>query len=139
LLRCTFVAKAQQFPHIFQIFEKFLKIFPKIGNLCQNWHTYCMETLRDRLKPLIPDIVNRTLTGRAAARRLGVSESHLCRVLKQLHVERAPIPDNPDTALRAARVELRQQLANDPSLTIEQAAARANCSTRTIYRYKGKA
>jgi len=93
--------------------------------------------LCDQIKPFIPAIVRRELTNRALARHLGVSESHLCRVLKQLNVVRDPAPTRENQrALIEARHELRADLANDTNLTVAEAARKAGCSTRTIYRYR---
>lgn len=95
--------------------------------------------LRDNILPYLPKLVSREVTNRAVARELKVSEAHLCRVLKALGVEKEPAPDRSNAGkLLDARRELRTKLANDPNLTLAQAARQANCSVRTIYRYKAK-
>lgn len=93
--------------------------------------------LRDNIRPLIPRIVTRELTNREVAAMLGVSEYTVCRVLKQLKVKREPAPD------RAAHRELLKQrrLVREnaaKTLPVREAAAAANCSTRTIYRLRKK-
>lgn len=98
-----------------------------------------MPTLRDRLKPLIPQIVSRELTNRAAARALGASEFTISRLLKQMKVVRNPPPTrDSQQALLAARKQARKEAANNTELTVDQAAKSAHCSTRTIYRYRDK-
>ncbi len=93
--------------------------------------------LRDRIRPYIDQIVKRELTNRAVARILGVSEYHLCHVLKQLKVVKEPAPDRKaQKALAAQRKKHRIDVAN--SLPIKEAAAAGNCSTRTIYRLRAK-
>lgn len=96
--------------------------------------------LRDNIKPYLDQVRRREITNRELARVLGVSEWHVCRVLKQLKVERDPAKSThaAGRALLEARAELRTELANDPSLTLAQAARKANCSVRTIYRYRNK-
>jgi hypothetical protein len=95
--------------------------------------------LRDNIQPYLPKLVSREMTNRAVARELNVTEHHLCRVLKSLGVKKEPAPDRSSAGkLLDARRELRTRLANDPELTLAQAASRANCSVRTIYRYKAK-
>jgi len=126
---------------IFQIFREnfsnFGQIFVKIGKFQQSWHTYCM--LRDKIKPFIPQIISRELTNRALAAKLGASETHICRLLKQLNVKRDAAPTRANKrALIQARQALRTVLANDPDLTMVEAARRANCSVRTLYRYRTK-
>lgn len=95
--------------------------------------------LRDNITPYLPKIISREMTNRAVARELKVSEHHVCRVLKQLGVQREPAPDRSAAGrLLEARRELRTRLANDPNLTLAQAASQAKCTVRTIYRYRNK-
>lgn len=96
--------------------------------------------LRDNIPPYLARLVSREMTNRAVARELGVTEHHLCRTLKQMGVVKEPAQDRSNAGkLLDARRELRTRLANDPDLSLAQAASRANCSIRTIYRYKVKA
>lgn len=95
--------------------------------------------LRDNIKPFIPRIISRELTNREVARALGASEEWVCRTLKALGVVREPAPDRSKSGtLLTARRELRTRLANDPTLTLEEAARQAHCTVRTIYRYRNK-
>jgi hypothetical protein len=91
--------------------------------------------LRDRIKPYIDQIVRRELTNRAVAAELGVSEHHVCRVLKALNVVRNPAPTRDNkAALIQERKDFRASVA--ASMSVTDAARAANCSTRTIYRYR---
>lgn len=94
--------------------------------------------LRDRITPFLEDIVNRRVTNRAVALRLQVSEEHVSRTLKELHVIKVPAERRgaAQKELVAARYAYRQQAAK--TLTPRQAARAANCSIRTIYRWKNK-
>lgn len=93
--------------------------------------------LRDQVKPYIPQIVKREMTNRELARLLDASEGAICRVLKQLKVVREPAARcSANRALREERAKFRAQAAT--TLSIKEAAAAANCSTRTIYRIKAK-
>jgi AraC-like DNA-binding protein len=146
LLFCNKTAKTTRFS---KIFENFAQLLHKIGKSRQSWHTYCMETLRDRLKPLIPAIVRRELTNRDVARKLGVSEGHICRLLKKMDVQRQPPPSREgkrsrpeEMELLEAREALRREVAartratDDTRLSVAEAARQAHCSERTIYRYR---
>ncbi len=93
--------------------------------------------LRDLIRPYLPKLISREMTNRAVAAQLNVSETHLCRVLKQLKVIKEAAPNSQARkALNTARKEYRVAVAN--SMTIQDAAAAAGCSTRTIYRLRGK-
>lgn len=93
--------------------------------------------LRDQIKPFLPQIISREVTNRAVAALLGVSESHLCRVLKQLKVVKEEAPNSKARReLNAARREFRLHAAN--TMSIDAAARAAGCSTRTIYRLRNK-
>ncbi len=93
--------------------------------------------LRDQIRPFITQIIKRELTNRAVARLLNVSEGAVCRVLKQLKVKRDPVPNNTAKQAEAAgRRTRRIEAAN--SMSIKDAAAAADCSTRTIYRLRKK-
>lgn len=90
--------------------------------------------LKVRLRPYLEMIETRQITNRDLAKELGCSESHLSHTLAILQVSRV----QPDYKLRKtlvqARKDYRKHLAN--TLPPEEAAALANCSIRTIYRYK---
>lgn len=93
--------------------------------------------LRDRIKPYIPQIVSRELTNRAVAALLGVAETSVSRILRQLKVVREEAPNSvAKKALNEARRQHRLSVAK--SLPVKAAAAAANCSTRTIYRLRKK-
>lgn len=91
--------------------------------------------LRDDIRPYIEDLKARKTTNRAVAQVLHVSEEQVSRVLKQLRVVKDSVPQaKKRRELAKIRREVRETAAN--SLPIKQAAVEANCSTRTIYRYK---
>lgn len=93
--------------------------------------------LRDLIRPYIPKIVKREMTNRELALILNASETHVCRVLKQLNVKREPAKARVSQApFLEARKAFRTEAAN--TLTVQEAAKAANCSTRTIYRLKSK-
>lgn len=93
--------------------------------------------LADDIQPFLEQIKRREITNREVAARLHVSESHLCRVLKQLGVERDPPPDRKAQAeLNRARRAFRENAAR--TLSVPAAARAAGCSVRTIYRLKAK-
>lgn len=93
--------------------------------------------LRDQIRPFIPQIVSRELTNRELAALLNASEGAVCRVLKQLKVVRDPAPNGQaQRELLQARKAHRIHAAN--TMTIKAAAQAAGCSTRTIYRLRGK-
>lgn len=84
----------------------------------------------------------RQVTNRQVAAQAGVSEEHLARVLASMGIQKVR---GEVVARRAAVRELaderrkhRQNLAKSVisgKLTIETAAAQAECSERTLYRY----
>ncbi len=95
--------------------------------------------LKLKIRPYLDDLKSRKTTNRAVAAELRVSEEHVSRVLKALKLEKDPAPDSKaDTkarkALLAARKALRTQVASTHG--IKEAAKLANCSERTIYRFK---
>jgi AraC-like DNA-binding protein len=122
--------------------QNFSKNFLKIGNFSQNWHTYCMSALKDRLQPYVAQIVRRELTNRAVAAILGASETHVCRTLRKMGVVRDAKPSRESKkALLGERQTLRTDLARktlDGSLTVAEAARQAHCSERTIQRYRSR-
>ncbi len=90
-------------------------------------------------------IIARTMTGKAAAIILGVSEQYVSRLLKAQGIVRIPgiatTKRNQIAILTAARKDFRKQLiaqVRGHSKTIEQAAKEGNCTTRTIYRMMEK-
>lgn len=97
------------------------------------------RNLQTRLVPYLKDLKSRELTNREAAAYLGVNEQYLSRVLQDMGFKKDPAPDREaaKVASKAKKDQVRQ-LANDPGLTPEEAAAKAGVSLRTIYRYKGK-
>lgn len=120
----------QKFPAIFKTFHC---LQARVVKLRPQWHTSCM--LKAKLKPYLEALRERRLTNRAVAKLLDVSEEHVSRVLKQLKLQKDPVPDpKKRKALLQTRAELRSTLAN--SMSITEAAKAANCSTRTIYRYR---
>lgn len=95
--------------------------------------------LADNIKPYLPQIISRELTNREVAALLGTHETYVCRVLKRLGVKReaaASAAVSTQAKLRAARMEHRAAAA--ATLSVKDAARAANCSTRTIYRIRGK-
>ena len=95
------------------------------------------RNLRVRVRPYLDDLRERKTTNRAVAAELGCNEQTLCRVLAGLGLEKEAVVDRKAlTALNAERKKFRTQVANDPTITLEEAAKRAGVSLRTIYRYK---
>lgn len=94
-----------------------------------------MPTLADKIKPYLDQLRDRELTNRAVAKLLGVSEEHVCRVLKRLKFVKNPPPDRQQASqLYRARQEYRRHVAT--TLSITDAARAAGCSVRTIYRLR---
>lgn len=97
------------------------------------------RNLRIRVKPYLAELKARATTNRAVAAELGCTEEALCRVLKEVGLEKDPAIDRKaQTELNKERTAFRTRLANDPTITPAEAAKRAGCSLRTIYRYIGK-
>lgn len=125
------LARIQPPNKIFLIFQN----FPKVTNFC---HNATMKKIPDDIKE---KIINGTLTNRAAATVLKISESWLSTLLKKSGYERteseATTNRKKQKELVAARKEFRKQLARAVkrrSKSITQAAQEGNCSERTIYR-----
>lgn len=105
--------------------------------------------LIDRLDlPTLDKLHTRQITGAEVAAQLGVSGTHLSRVLSAEGFKKLPGPvlqkRKAITELVKTRHEYRQGLADKvaaKTITIEQACAKAKCSERTMWRYiaKGKA
>lgn len=97
-----------------------------------------MPTLADKLKPYLNALRDREITNRAVALELGVSEEHVCRVLKRLKFKKSPPPDRSEaSALYRTRQKHRRHVAT--TMSIADAARAAGCSTRTIYRIRHNA
>lgn len=92
--------------------------------------------LKTAIQPYIEDLTNRLITNREVATILNVTESHLSRTLKDLGIKKIPAENTRlnQKILNKTRREHRQKLAQ--TLTPERAAKLANCTVRTIYRYK---
>lgn len=92
--------------------------------------------LKLKVQPYIDDLTNRLITNREVATILNVTESHLSRTLKDLGVNKVPAENTRlnQKILNKTRKEHRQRLAD--TMTPERAAKLANCTVRTIYRYK---
>lgn len=92
----------------------------------------------DREVHILESYRDRKLTRGRAARMLGLSERQVNRRMKDLGFDRGEgVRARIDRAAQEKR-ELRQnaaQLAKSGKITVEQAALRAGCSIRTIYRY----
>lgn len=92
--------------------------------------------LKRDIQPYIEDLVARLITNREVAQRLNVTEAHLSRTLKDLGIVKEPAKNQRlnQKKLNETRKQHRQKLAN--KLPPEAAAEAANCSVRTIYRYR---
>jgi hypothetical protein len=92
--------------------------------------------LKRDIQPYIPDLKARLITNRDVARLLNVTEAHLSRTLKDLNVVKDPAKNQriQQKQLTEIRKKHRQSAAN--RLPPEEAAKAANCSIRTIYRYR---
>lgn len=89
--------------------------------------------LKDKLAPYIPALVARETTGRAVAKALKANEQSVSRALKRMKIKRTPArgyqPKMNQTAISEA-----VKMVKAKTLTVTQAAQKAGCSTRTIYR-----
>jgi IS30 family transposase len=94
--------------------------------------------LKKKLKPYLEDLRTKKVTNRAIAKLLNVSETHLSRVLKTLITKETgqTYKDlrEQQRILAQARKEFRLKVAK--TLPTKEAAKVANCSTRTIARWK---
>lgn len=96
--------------------------------------------LKENLAPYLDSLKSRSATNREVARALGVSETYLSRVLGKMGF----VKDAPQSVkerqrqheLFAARIEHRQHVAK--TLPAKEAAKAANCSLRTISRWKSR-
>ena len=80
------------------------------------------------------DVESRQITNRELSKILNVSEAHISRMLKMMGIKRPPPEYIAKRLLAEARREYRRKLAR--TLTPAQAAVQANCTERTIYRYR---
>ena len=94
--------------------------------------------LRDDIIPFLEELRTRKVTNRAVAARLGVSEEHVSRVLKELGIVKIPGGQERRAAkeLAAERYRYRKEVAK--TLSPRLAARAARCSVRTIYRWRNK-
>ena len=100
------------------------------------------KPLRERLtKAMLNDLYERKVTNRVAADIMGVSETHLSRVVASIQGKTPGVTTQVRQAARKitkTRIEVRRQLAkkvNKGRMTIAEAAKQADCSERTIFRY----
>jgi hypothetical protein len=104
------------------------------------------KPLIERLNPkLLAQLRNRKVTNAAAAEALGVHETYLSRVLKDMGEEKVKGATSEHREQRAklthARNQTREMLAkkvNRQEMTIERAAKEAKCSVRTMFRHCAK-
>lgn len=95
------------------------------------------RSLKFRVKEFLPALKARDTTNREVALILGCNEEALCRVLSSMGFKKdAAVDRKALAALNAERKAFRTRVANDPSITLEEAAKQAGVSLRTIYRYK---
>lgn len=98
------------------------------------------RNLRIRVLPYLERLRTREITNRDVALLLVCNEQALSRLLGTMGFEKEPAIDRKAaSALNAERKAFRHKLANDPALSMEEAAARAGVTPRTMYRYRDKA
>jgi len=100
-------------------------------------------TLRTRITVAqLEDLRTRKITTRDLAKKLGVSECHLSRTYPGHKINKEPPqPKQPKKVLREIRNKFRitlAELVKQGTISAEEAAKRANCSSRTIYRHLAK-
>lgn len=85
---------------------------------------------------------NRKISRSEAAKKLGgISERQVNRLFKCVELERVESPSHKKRSKAVKRrlaKEYAARLVKRKEITVEQAAARAGCSVRTIYRYLAK-
>lgn len=97
------------------------------------------RNLRVRVQPYLARLRAREMTNREVAGLLGCNEQALSRLLGTMGFEKEPAVDRKAASLlNAERKAFRFKLANDPTISMEEAAARAGVALRTIYRYSDK-
>lgn len=94
--------------------------------------------LKEKLAPYLELLKTRSVTNREVAAELGVNETYLSRVLGQMGLKKDP-PQSASYRQRQhelfqARIEHRKNVAK--TLPAKEAAKAANCSVRTITRWK---
>lgn len=81
----------------------------------------------------------RVITRKRAAKLLGgVSERHVNRYLRMAKIDRSMSETREGRDQASKKRQAREQAARaarEGKITVEQAAARAGCSVRTVYRY----
>jgi AraC-like DNA-binding protein len=100
--------------------------------------------LKHRVKPYLPAIERRELSLRKLAEILETNETYLCKVLKPTlkRSQSSTIYRRNRSVLKKTREKYRELLAiqvKNRLLDVETAAAEANCSVRTLYRYLARA
>lgn len=121
-------------------YKKFLKTFGQTFQLLTDPRTnHVLPYAPMKIAKKYLDLLQkRKLTKRALALHLNVSESYLCRITDALPPGKVRAERNARSALAAARRQHRIKLAKRVqagTLRLETAAAKANCSERTMYRY----
>jgi AraC-like DNA-binding protein len=94
--------------------------------------------LNEKALRLLQKYADRVLSRGEVAQMLGVTERQVNRYMKDHGFERQPSPSALDRELAAKHRLARQTAAEmvlEGKLTITDAARRAGCSERTIYRY----
>lgn len=92
--------------------------------------------LKRKIKIFLQALEDREITQREVAARLGYTERHVRNVLRLYRQTKTPSERAMRSKLAKARQQYRKLLAQ--TLSPRQAAERANCSLRTIYRYRNK-
>lgn len=90
--------------------------------------------LKKTLQPYLQKLISRGITGRVVAKELGISEEHLSRTLKGMGIAREPAQKRKQKEATSKRREQIEALAK--TMPAAEAAKQANCSIRTIYRYR---
>jgi transcriptional regulator with XRE-family HTH domain len=92
--------------------------------------------LKRDIQPYIPDLKARLITNREVARLLNVTEAHLSRTLKDLEIAKEPAKNHRQQQKQLTKTRKEHRLSLSKRLPPEEAAKAANCSIRTIYRYR---
>lgn len=104
------------------------------------------QTLLDKFDPLmLMQLAWRIRSSKSVAEELGITETHLSRVLKAQKFKRIPGPVRQqrlaNAALTQSRTEYREALAakiKAGTLTMAAACKKASCHERTMFRYIAK-
>lgn len=95
--------------------------------------------LKDDVQPYLPDLRLRLTTNRAVAKALGVTESYLARILRELGFKKIPSQSANERAAIAQRKILKSKRPTlATTLPVAEAAKQAGVSERTIYRERAK-